>query len=388
MQTAATATDRTTMTKNHQEPERDTPAKMADIAERCGVSRVTVSHVLRGTGRQSQATIDLVLRTAREMGYDAARSHTARRLASQKFGRSVVNKMIGMWMYLPFGSTEASLRQSNYTVMLWSGVLTAMAETDFEVSTCDSSRIEMKRALPESYRRGNIDGVLTISQAHQWTSSLKLLRGEPSFADRPIVGLVEHLDGASGVYPDNAAAGRAVVSHLLDLGHRFIAHFEYGPELDCETSVHGLRLRAYQEEYRSRGLGNDRLFQFDRWFAPEQPERRKSSLVEFLKQHPEITAIIAHDDQHAAEVHSALTAAGYRIPGDISLISYDDTDPILNERRENMLTSLRLPLIEIGREGTNLLIRRIMGEEQEDRDIVMPVELVVRKSTAPPKKSK
>jgi DNA-binding LacI/PurR family transcriptional regulator len=367
------------LAKDSNGQDRNGSPRIVDIANRCGVSVATVCRALQGNGRQSQATIDLVVNTAKEMGYDPARSHAARRLISQRFGQRIMNSMIGMWF------VRETMGQSNYLLSVWRGVLEAVSKTDFEVCTCDVWRVEDKRELPGAYRKGDIDGILTMAQAAHWGLPLSLLHDDPNFADRPIVGLVEHLDGGSGVYADNAASGRIVMSHLLDLGHRFIAHFEWGDELDFPTSVHTLRLAAYRETFELRGLSLDRLFPLGWKFGANYRDRSAKRFIEAIRAHPEITAVIAHNDQQAGEVYDALLTAGYRVPQDISLISYDDTDPIIDDHRENMLTSIRLPLMDIGREGTNLLLRRILGEETEDRDIVLPVELMVRKSTGPPK---
>ncbi len=68
----------------------------------------------------------------------------------------------------------------------------------------------------------------------------------------------------------------------------------------------------------------------------------------------------------------------------MSLVGFDDTEAVTDEFGENILTTVRLPLLEIGREGTKLLVRQIMGEEKEQKEIVLPVKLVVRKSTTRP----
>jgi DNA-binding LacI/PurR family transcriptional regulator len=99
-----------------------------------------------------------------------------------------------------------------------------------------------------------------------------------------------------------------------------------------------------------------------------------------------VTAVISRQDEQAVHLHNTLVSAGFRVPEDISLVGSDDTHVIIGDAKENILTTVRLPLVEIGREGANLLIHRVLGEEPEDRDVILPVELIVRGSTAPPRK--
>lgn len=351
---------------------------MADIAKRCGVSRASVSRAFRNNrNHQSEETIQRILDVAREMGYDPNRYHSARRLASSKYGRTELNRVLGFFFFHFNGS------ESGYFMKMLQGVLGALKEQDFEIQTGDGARMRERNELPPTYRRGDIDGIVTTSQAEGWQPVQDMLRSEPNFGDRPVVGLVEPLKGCSAVYPDNYAGGRAAITHLLDLGHRRIAHFHCANS-DAPTDVHAVRLKAYRDVLRERDLDPRQCLTYTPW-KPAQREESRTALKELLASHPEITAVVAHDDQHAVFVHDTLRDMGLRVPEDISLISYDDTEIISDGRGNNILTTVHLPLVEIGTEGTLLLIRRVLGEETENRDIMLPTKLIVRRTTAPPR---
>lgn len=359
------------------QPETAKSPTIRNIADRCGVNHSTVSRALRNDPRLSQATIERIRSMASEMGYDPMHYQEARRLISRRYGRPVLSHTLALFFY------HRGFSQSNYFNKVLQGILDAVVDEDFEIHTSDVfSGHKLEDALPYVYRRGDIDGALAISQKLWWDPVLKLLRAEPGFGQKPVVGLVEPLEGCAGVYPDNVAAGRMVLSHLLDLGHRRIAMFNI--ESAATMNVLGLRLQGYRELCAERGISMDDYLTSWQWI-PDDRERASERLVSDLKENPDITALIALNDYEAVHMYWALKKGGYRVPEDISLISYDDTDTIMDGTGENLLTTVRLPLYEVGREGTKFLIQRILGQEPMDRDIVLPVDLMVRKSTAPPR---
>ena len=103
----------------------------------------------------------------------------------------------------------------------------------------------------------------------------------------------------------------------------------------------------------------------------------------YLEEHPAVTAILPLNDSNAIHCWRVLQDAGYRIPEDISIIGFDDTDPLPDSNGNNLLTSVHLPLEEIGRETIRLLIRQIESRQMEQVEICLPVTLRVRNSTGP-----
>jgi LacI family transcriptional regulator len=69
----------------------------------------------------------------------------------------------------------------------------------------------------------------------------------------------------------------------------------------------------------------------------------------------------------------------------MSLVGFDDTDPVPSATSRNILTTVRMPLLEFGQESAGLILRAIEGQMMNPQNIVLPTELIVRQSTAPPK---
>jgi LacI family transcriptional regulator len=350
---------------------------MRDIADRCGVSRATVSRALsNNTEQQSEETIARIRAVAQEMGYDPVRGLGATRLAFRQYGVPVLNYAMGMFF------SHGTFISSNYFIKMQRGILDAIHNTDFEIYTSDWYTVETSGVLPMAYRKGDIDGIVTMAQQSHWSDTLQILRSDPSFATRPIVGLVEHLDGCSGVYPEHFSGAYDAAKYLLELGHRKFLHYIGGiPE--HPRSVEMVRMSAFTRACSEEGLDADTVLTRVRRNADDR-EESTHLLLRAIADNPDATAIIAHDDEQAVWIFETLIRNGYRVPEDFSLLGFDDTDPVFDARHENILSTVRLPLVDIGREGTRLLIRQITGGERPDVEITVPTELVVRMSTASP----
>lgn len=119
--------------------------------------------------------------------------------------------------------------------------------------------------------------------------------------------------------------------------------------------------------------------------TPQQVFRHPDDpLATTLQAHPEITAFLAPNDASAHLAYDLFSRLGLRVPDDISLVGFDDTEPLYNAEGDNILTTVRLPLEELGRESARLLIARITRSEPEQREIMLPTELVIRGTTTPP----
>lgn len=117
-------------------------------------------------------------------------------------------------------------------------------------------------------------------------------------------------------------------------------------------------------------------------------DRTSAAIARAFERDAGITGVIAPNDPEALRAADALRRMGKKIPRDVSLVGFDDTDELLDENRRNMLTTVRVPLEEIGREAAGLLIRQITGAAARDQQIALGASLVVRASTAPPRGTK
>jgi LacI family transcriptional regulator len=361
---------------------------MADIAQRCGVSKFSVSHALRGsTGQVSEETRGHILAVAREMGYDPSRNQAARRLALQKHGVLAQNHAIGV--ALPEG-----LGNTTYYGQLLDGVIDVMAGFEYGVHVTLLQRLV--DPLPRACGRGEIDGLVSAIGSLWFRLWVQRLREEPNFGDRPIIAIIDPVSGCSSVHADDYQAGYLVASHLLDMGHLHIAHqfdstveVAYGVSPDPDSATKR-RLEGIFRAYHDRGLDP---VEFTHHIRQPQGacEEQQAVAAEFMRQlteRPEITAICAANDFTAVRLWKLFAHAGVRVPEDVSLISFDDTHEILSPTGENFLTTVRIPLYDIGCEGARLLIRAISGEVRGVQNVVMPVELITRQSTTPPRNNR
>ncbi len=97
-----------------------------------------------------------------------------------------------------------------------------------------------------------------------------------------------------------------------------------------------------------------------------------------------MTGILALNDACALNIWDTLQEVGVRIPEQISLIGFDDTDPYLGDGGRNLLTSVRLPLYDMGREAARIIMQHITGELTQHVERTFSVRLMVRNSTMPP----
>lgn len=351
---------------------------MVDIARRCGVSVFTVSHALRGSvGEVGAETRKRIVAVAEDMGYDPSRNQAARRMVLQRHGLLPESKAVGLAMPLGVG-------HSTYFSRILDGALSIMAEHGYGLHVVTLGSLD--DPLPMPCRTGEIDGLMSVYGATWFSFWARRMRNEPNYGNRPIVGLVDPVPGCSSVHADDYEAAYSVASHLLDLGHRYIVHAfdpsiaaRYGAKISA-TDEYNKRLQGLERAYQDRGLDGGELScsietNTEGVFEP-------ATILGLLNDRPRITAIVAPNDFAAVRLWKTLARAGIRIPEDISIVSFDDTDEILDSNGDNMLTTVRNPLSEIGQEGARLVLRAINGQVQNVQNIVLPAELIVRHSTA------
>jgi DNA-binding LacI/PurR family transcriptional regulator len=332
--------------------------KSRDVAALAGVSTTTVSFVLndRAEARISPATRARVLAAAAQLGY---RPHAAARgLAG---GQSHTIGLV--------------LRQSPEQV----AEDALLAETLRGLSTAARSR--GYRVLVEPFgdhdgdygdlvRSHRADG-LVVSGPRVDDDELRTLAASGA----PIVlqGSLAGVDLPS-VDVDNVAAARMAVRHLVELGHRRIALVTNAP---LSYTAARDRLTGYRLALRDAGIEpDDRLVAV----ADFNAASGRIAMARLLEANG-LTAAFVASDVVALGAMAAIREAGLRVPDDISIVGFDDVP--LAAYFDPPLTTVRLPAHDLGRAVGSALLDRIAGRLVEART-VLPTELVVRSSTAPP----
>lgn len=323
-----------------------------DVAERAGVSHMTVSRVLNGHPNIRESTRDRVLQAIDEMNY--TRSSIARALATNRAMRIgvLVDSPVQHGPNSTLRALESAARTAGYAI------------SAFSMSHGDETQIGT--GVVELVTQG-VDALCVIAPR---ASSLDLLRqqktGLPTLVIKAEPDPVMH----TAAVDQHAGAGLAV-SHLIELGHRGIQHLA-GP-LDWYDAR--ARERAWRDELEAAGLEVVPPTVGD-WTSDFGYDFGRTCDV------TNTTAIFVANDQMALGVIHGLVERGLRVPEDISIVGYDD----LPDSRHFLppLTTVRQDFAELGALAMRLIIEAIDGDEGTEHEMIEPV-LIVRDSTAPPR---
>ncbi|MET9685344.1 LacI family DNA-binding transcriptional regulator [Streptomyces coeruleorubidus] len=324
-----------------------------DVAHAAGVSQAAVSLVLgdKWRGRVSEATAQRVREAARDLGY---RPNLAAR--NLRLGRTRTVLLV-----VPALTTE-------FFAGVYTGAARVAAEHGFGVVLYPSPEGIGPARDPFASAQAALDGVIASSMA---ADALTAIRGEAL----PLVMLDSDPAGSLGaatVNLDIADGVRQVAEHLLSLGHRRFLHLAADvPSWTFE--VRARELAARLAEVPGTSVRTAR--------SPISIEGAVTAAETALSQPgPRPTAAVCDDDKLAAGMYKAARRLGLRVPDDLSVTGLDDL--ALATAIDPELTTVRLDAELFGERGMRALLAVLEGREPESGDI--PVQLVVRGSTAPP----
>jgi LacI family transcriptional regulator len=329
---------------------------LTDVARLAGVSTMTVSRVINDSGYVSPEARARVTGVIAELGYMP--NVLARQLRSK---RTKTLALVVTDIANPFFTTiargvEDAARARGYAVMF--------CNTD----ESEAEEIEYVRMLIGR----QVDGVLLVPAAAS-SASLELMHKH----GLPVVVLDRRLRSglADEVRTDSEAGAHLAVRHLLDLGHRRIAVLT-GP---AAVSTSSDRVAGYRRAMAEEGLGpDDELVVFGGYNETSGYEMTRR----VLDAQPQPTALFAANNFIAFGAIRALREAGMRTPEDMSIAVFDDLPP--GWVFDPFLTVVSQPAYEIGKQAAELMLERLAGKAPADpRTIVLPSELITRRSTAP-----
>jgi LacI family transcriptional regulator, galactose operon repressor len=329
-----------------------------DIAREAGVSVATVSRVLNGRDHVAPATRELVTRIVREHGYVVNRS--ARNL---QFGRTgLVGLLVPLVHPLYFSTIVA-------------GATEALLEHDLRaVLSPTEHKHDREVTLLDRLMHGMADGALVVLPEESSEELERLLDTNYRFVIiDPRLPLDARIPAVSAA---NTSGADQATRHLLDLGHRRIAAIT-GPREWLATEE---RRRGYHAALASAGMLPDSSLEIESDFEIAGGARAAAALLD--RPDPP-TAIFAFNDNLAIGTIQAARAHGLRVPEDLSIIGFDDSEHA--SLITPALTTVRQPLAEMGRTAVNLLRRLLDGQRVETLHVELGTRLVVRSSTAPPR---
>lgn len=337
-----------------------------DVAKRAGVSPITASRALRGSGYVSAETRSRVELAAAELRY------VPNMLAnSLRSNRTQTLALVLSDITNPFWTTVAR------------GVEDEASTHGYNVIFCNTDEDAAKQAryLALLLRR-RVDGVLLVPTdgAPAAVHELQAHRVEVVLLDRHIPGCA--VDTVRG---DSLHAACQLVEHLLALGHRRIAILT-GPR-DISTAQE--RVQGYCAALAAAGIAVDPPLIF---FGAYSVDSGQAMARLALARRPRPTALFAANNFIAVGALRALNECGLHVPDDVSLVSFDDLP--FSYTREPFLTVAAQPAYALGQTAARLLLERlaaptagngpIAGNGPAPRHIVLPTEIIVRASTAPP----
>lgn len=339
------------------EQTRTDKVTIRDIAASAGVSVATVSRVLNGRPDVKAATREMVLDTIRTHNFSTNRS--ARGLAG---GRT---NLVGI--------TLPNLH-AEYFALILSGAADTLYEQDVRAVVCPTLHQEDREvSLLDRLMHGTTDGSLIVLPESRRELRLLARRRYPFVVVDPKEPLP---DGVPAVCAAHFSGARDATDHLIRLGHRRIGAIS-GPG----TWVASIeRLHGYQAALAADGIIAPPELIVESNFQVQGGYEAGHLLLD-LPERP--TAIFAFNDNMAVGTLQAIRERGLRVPDDISLVGFDDAQSA--SLISPPLTTVRQPLVEMGRHAANLLLRLLDGQPAEALRVDLATRLVVRASTAPPR---
>ncbi len=325
-----------------------------DIARRSGVSIATVSRVLNGRPDVAAATRERVMQHVRELGYTSNRRPAGRNNGTCSY--------IGI---------VAPQLHSPYFGKIVEGASEATEERSTRLVVCLTQNMpNQESAIIQGLERDGVDGVLLLlpSQHQQDLSSLQR-RGFPLVVIDPFYPLSENIPVIAAA---NISGARMATEHLVSLGHRRIGIIAGIP--DCCATID--RLAGYHSVLVGVGIPNFTELIVAGDFTAEGGRKAAHQL---LTRPDPPTAIFAMNDDMAIGALQAAQERGIRVPQQLSVVGYDDGE--FASFVTPMLTTVRQPLKELGRVGTDILYRLINGQPLEANRVELSTKLIVRDST-------
>jgi len=328
---------------------------VAQVAEEAGVSAMTVSNVLNGRAGASEETRRRVLGAAERLGYQPNLS--ARNLKGGRTG------LVGVMTLDLTGQ---------YGLEIVRGIADELAcdEREMLISATYQDAVR-ERERVEFLARGLVDGVLMVAPVLE-DDTMELLRRknlpcvviDPRRLDVPL----------PRVTVDNYGGMRQGTQHLLDLGHTRIAYLR--GIADLESSA--VRYQGFRDALRLAGADAGESMVAESDFSYTQSFRVASAMIAGHRP----TALVAGGDLIAFGAVDAARACGLRVPGEFSVVGFDDLPQAA--QMFPALTTVRQPLHEMGKIAARMLLSLLDGRPLLLQNMQIPTELIVRGTTAPP----
>jgi LacI family transcriptional regulator len=335
-----------------------------DVAERAGVSTATVSRVLSGTVGARPETRERVLSAVRALGYRpslVARSLKLRR--TQTVGL-IITDVENPFFAETVRAVEDAAQELGYAIVLCNGAEDREREAGY------------LQVLADRRVDGMVIATGGVGRRHaRWLE----------LAPVPVVMMncEAPVPGVPAVLSDNRAGGCLAAEHLLRLGHRRLGHLTV-PAVHAAAEA---RLAGIGDALEAAGLRRSdvAVAEGDGHVAGGQ-----RAMSELLARAPDVTGVVCYNDLTAIGALRAVRALGRQVPAEVSVVGFDNLD--LAAYVDPPLTTVNQQKVAMARWAVDRLVRRIEDghsgapEESTPEATLLPVELIVRESTAAPRR--
>ncbi|HEY5784875.1 MAG TPA: LacI family DNA-binding transcriptional regulator [Microlunatus sp.] len=342
-------------------------ATSQDVADLAGVSRSAVSLVLNGHGAGNIAPDKqaLIIEAARQLRY----TPNAVALSLRSRRSSTIGVVTDAIATTAFGG---QLLQGAADVAAAEGYLLLVIDTQQD--------LEQEGRAYESLQNRQVDGFLFAAMSLRPYDAPPALRGAPS----ALANCYTPDDSMTAFIPDEVTGSRLVTQHLIDAGHRDIAMLTG----TSDVVASGLREQGFDEAMTSAGLSAAAPiaagWEIDKGYAGAM------HVLTVNRARP--TAIVCANDRSAVGVMLAAAQLGLSVPGDLSVVGYDDDENVA-PWLVPALTTVRLPHREMGERAMRVVLAGVqddtpaapLSEPIRTPPTMLDCPLVVRDSVAPPR---
>lgn len=328
-------------------------ATIREVAESAGVSYATVSHVINNTRFVTQETRDRVLTAMTALNYRP--NALARSLRQGK------TNTIGLVLPDSANPFFAEISRSIEDEAFKKGYSVFLCNTELDT--------ERELFYVDVLSKKQVDGIIFVAAGDQ-SDSLDYLRRE----NMPVVLIDRNLPNVQVdvVLTDHQLGGYLATRHLIGLGHQRIACIA-GPSTITPSAE---RITGYQKALEEAGLPCDENLILRGDYHAQSGLDVTNAILNMT---PRPTAIFALNDLMALGALRAASEAGYSIPKDLAVVGYDDLE--LSRFTSPPLTTISQPKKEISAQAVSLLVQRLSGKSESPSRVVLPPQLIVRRST-------
>lgn len=334
---------------------------LRDVATKAGVSPKTVSRVVNDDPAVHIETRDLVQSVIQQLNY--VPDHAARIMRAAT--SNVVGLMTDVVATTPYSvdivrGAQAALREQGRTLLI--------ANTEGDPA--------IEREYWRMFRAHRAAGVLYATMYHR-----PLDLGQPDYANAIVLANCFSIRrDRPAVVPDDEGGGYTQAAHLLKLGHRRIAIVSLNPVIRATV----LRAAGFRTAFAEAGVPFDPDLERPGFVGSIESEKLVAHEValDLLRRPDRPTAVICGNDKIAMQVYAAAASLGLSVPGDLSVMGYDDMTVIAETLRPK-LTTVRLPYFDIGRRAVDMLVPPVEPPYRAEAPVLVPCPLVIRESCRP-----